>query len=105
IRQAFWAPYKKVARMIQEQIAKRSATADSAANARLVAAAEKLEKQATAAPAAPGAAPAAPAPAPPPEPKKVDPGMLAALSVGAAGVGGMIGGIVSGFLNLKGLMP
>jgi hypothetical protein len=25
--------------------------------------------------------------------------------VGAAGIGGMIGGIVSGFLNLKGLMP
>ena len=30
IRQAFWAPYKKVARMIQEQIAKRAASADEA---------------------------------------------------------------------------
>jgi hypothetical protein len=40
-----------------------------------------------------------------PEPKKVDRGMLAALSVGAAGLGGMIGGVVSGFLSLKGLMP
>src|SRR5207249_3445233 len=39
------------------------------------------------------------------QPKKVDPGMIAALGVGAAGIGGMIGGIVSGFLNLKGLMP
>lgn len=93
IRQAFWAPYKKAARMIHEQIAKRAANADAAAVTRLTAAAAKLEAQASA--------------PPPPEPpkQKVDPGLVAALSVGAAGVGGMIGGIVSGFLNLKGLMP
>src|SRR4029077_20495540 len=41
----------------------------------------------------------------PQEPKKLDPGMLAALSVGAAGLGGMIGGVATGFLSLKGLMP
>ena len=96
IRQAFWAPYKKAARMIQEQIAKRAATADEAAAAKLVQAASKLEQ---------AAASSQPAPAPLPEPKKIDPGLIAALGVGAAGIGGMIGGIVSGFLNLKGLMP
>jgi hypothetical protein len=95
IRQAFWAPYKKAARMVHEQIAKRAATADQAAATKLVQTANKLEE---------AAAKGQPAP-PPPEPKKVDPGMIAALSVGAAGLGGMIGGIVSGFLNLKGLMP
>ena len=31
--------------------------------------------------------------------------MIAALGVGAAGLGGMIGGLLTGFLNLKGLMP
>jgi len=98
IRQAFWAPYKKAVRLVQEQVAKRAAAADAASVTRLTQAAAKLEAQA-------GTPPAAPAPAAPEPPKKVDPGMIAALSVGAAGVGGMIGGIASGFLNLKGLMP
>ena len=98
IRQAFWAPYKKAARMIQEQIAKRAAAADEATVAKLAQAAAKVE-QATA------AQPAQAAPPPPPPKKALDPGMIAALGVGAAGIGGMIGGIVSGFLNLKGLMP
>ena len=99
IRQAFWSPYKKAARLIQEQVAKRAANADAEATAKLAEAAVKLEKSLD----------AAHAPPPPPPPvalkQKMDPGLIAALSVGAAGVGGMIGGIVSGFLNLKGMMP
>src|SRR5262249_22306247 len=55
IRQAFWAPYKKAARMIQEQIAKRAATADDAAVAQLAQTATKVE-QAAAAPAQPATA-------------------------------------------------
>jgi hypothetical protein len=44
--------------------------------------------------------------APAPEPaKKIDTGTIAALGVGAAGIGGMVGGLLSGFLNLKALMP
>jgi len=94
IRQAFWAPYKKAARMIQEQIAKRAATADQAAAAKLAQAAAKAEEAALK------------GPTPPPEPpKKMDTGMIAALGVGAAGIGGMVGGLLTGFLNLKGLMP
>jgi hypothetical protein len=95
IRQAFWAPYKKAARMIQEQIAKRAANADAAATARLGQAAARLEK-------APVSGQPPPADA---QKTKMDPGMIAALSVGAAGLGGMLGGIMSGFLNLRGLMP
>jgi hypothetical protein len=104
IRQAFWAPYKKAARMIQEQVAKRAAAADDQAAANLVQTAQKLE-QATAQTQPAATAAAAPPPPPPPPKTKIDPGMIAALGVGAAGLGGMIGGIVSGFLNLKGLMP
>src|SRR2546429_1459630 len=48
IRQAFWAPYKKAARMIHEQIAKRAASADSAAFGKLAQAAAKLEAKASA---------------------------------------------------------
>ena len=94
IRQAFWAPYKKAARMVQEQIAKRAANADQAAATRLSQTAAKVEQAAT----------KGPAPAPEP-PKKMDPGLVAALGVGAAGLGGMVGGLLTGFLNLKGLMP
>src|SRR5260370_21595962 len=46
IRQAFWAPYKKAARFIQEQIAKRAANADQVAAAKLAQAAPKLEQAA-----------------------------------------------------------
>ena len=96
IRQAFWAPYKKAARLIQEQIAKRAATADEAAAARLAQAAVKLEH----------AAQTGQPPVPEPVPKqKVDPGLVAALSVGAAGVGATFGAIVTGFLNLRWMMP
>ncbi|MGV8057808.1 MAG: hypothetical protein AB2L12_07290 [Smithellaceae bacterium] len=94
IRQAFWAPYRKLARMIQEQIAKRAANADQAANARLAQRVEQMERSAM----------KGPSPAPEP-PKKIDTGMIAAMGVGAAGLGGMVGGLLSGFLNLKGLMP
>jgi len=94
IRQAFWAPYKKAVRMVQEQFAKRAATADQAAATRLTAAATKAEQAATT-----GVAPA------PEPPKKMDPGLIAAIGVGAAGLGGMVGGLLTGFLNLKGLMP
>jgi hypothetical protein len=91
IRQAFWSPYKRVARIIEEQVAKRAAAADTAAQ-------EKLKSAVTSAqtptePAKPEARP------------KIDTGLIAALGIGAAGVGGMIGTIVSSFLSLGILMP
>jgi hypothetical protein len=55
IRQAFWSPYKKLVRMIEERAAKQAAAADANSNAQLTAAAN-----APVAPATPGA-PAAPA--------------------------------------------
>ena len=39
LRQAFWAPYKKLVRFVEEQVAKRAATADAAATANLQSAA------------------------------------------------------------------
>jgi hypothetical protein len=94
IRQAFWAPYKKAARMVQQVIAKRAASAEQASDARLRQAMTRVEE------AAAGGPPKTPEP-----PKRMDPGMVAALGVGAAGLGGMVGGLLTGFLNLKGLMP
>ncbi len=67
IRQAFWSPYKKFVRMIEEQVAKRAAAAEAASSNKLAAAAEKtanVDKQKPAEPA-----------------KKVDVGTVAALGV------------------------
>jgi hypothetical protein len=74
IRQAFWSPYKKVLRMIEEQVAKRAAAADTAATA-------KLQTTATTAVTADPKAPPAVPPTPPPGAKKFDVGTIAALGV------------------------
>ncbi|HEX5222481.1 MAG TPA: hypothetical protein VFZ59_23200 [Verrucomicrobiae bacterium] len=65
IRQAFWAPYKKLVRLIEEQVAKRAAAAEAASDA-------KLASAATATATADKAKV---------EPKKVDVGTVAALGV------------------------
>ena len=85
LRQAFWAPYKKFVRMIEEQVAKRAATADAAAHA-------KLEGTATTIATVDKAKPA--------EPKKFDVGTIAALGVGLGAIATVIGGFVAGFVNL-----
>ncbi len=74
IRQAFWSPYKKLVRMIEEMAAKRAAAADAASD-------KKLSGAATAVTTADKAKP---------EPKKVDVGTVAAISVAIAGIGALI---------------
>ena len=65
LRQAFWSPYKKLVRFIEEQVAKRAAAADEAAT-------KKLELTATTVTNVDKA---------PPEAKKIDVGTVAALGV------------------------
>jgi hypothetical protein len=87
IPQAFWAPYKKVVRMIEEQVAKRAAAADAAAT-------QQLQQSATAVVQADQ-----PKPVPPPVPvkTKMDTGTLAAiglvLTTLLAALGGIFGAI------------
>src|SRR5206468_8202299 len=66
---------------IEEQIAKRAAAADAASTEKLAAAAFATEKAAVAG-------------KPPDQRPKLDSGVIAALGVAAAGIGGMIGGVV-----------
>ncbi|HZI33590.1 MAG TPA: hypothetical protein VFF11_14715, partial [Candidatus Binatia bacterium] len=75
IRQAFWLPYKKLVRMIEEQIAKRAAAADAVATAKL--------QQAAAVTTGPG-------PAKPTEPKKMDLGTIALLTTAFTAIAGII---------------
>lgn len=90
IRQAFWSPYKKLVRFIEEQVAKRAAAADAAST-------EKLNTTATAVAHADQAAPAAP----PPAPKKIDIGTVAALGVAVGAIGGALGAIATGLARLS----
>jgi hypothetical protein len=88
VRQAFWSPYKKFVRIIEEFAAKRAAASQAASDARLGAAAEttaNVDK------------------AKPPEPKKIDVGTVAALGVAVGAIGtfaAAIFGHVTGLFTL-----
>ncbi len=88
IAQAFWAPYKKLVRMIEEQVAKRASAAEAESNAKVAAAATATANADKAKPA---------------EPKKVDVGTVAALGVAFGAVGTLLAtlaGYLSGILTL-----
>lgn len=91
VRQAFWTPYSKVARFIEEQVAKRAASADSAAADKLQTAALTLPVQA-----------AAPAPgAPPPPARRIDVGTVAALGVALGSIGTAFGYFLKTIADIK----
>ena len=80
IRQAFFAPYKKLVRLIEEQAAKRAATADAAVEAKLTAAATAVTSGQL------------PQPPQPPKPK-IDTGTLAAIGLVLTTLLAALGGI------------
>jgi len=92
VRQAFWSPYKKFVRFVEEQVTKRAATADDAATAKLQGAAATAVDTAAA-----GKAPA--------EKPKFEVGTVAALGVGLGAISTMVGGALTGFLHLGWWMP
>jgi hypothetical protein len=89
ISQAFWSPYKRVIRWVEETVAKKAAAAD-------ITSAESLSTATIpAAPAAPGA-PAKP---------RIDVGTVAALGVAFAGITTTIGVLLQDFFGLGIWMP
>ncbi|HVZ64697.1 MAG TPA: hypothetical protein VG936_09015 [Lacunisphaera sp.] len=86
IRQAFWSPYKKFIRLVEEQVAKRAAAAEAASGTKLATAAEQTAHADKAAPAA--------------TPKKIDVGTVAALGVAVGAIGGALGAIATGLAKL-----
>ncbi len=102
IRQAFWSPYKRFIRLIEEYAAKRAADKEKESSGMVDAAAADATK-ASEVPPAGAAAAAAPAPAAPP--KKMDIGTVAAIGVAVGGIGTFVGLIVTKFLDLGIWMP
>ncbi len=92
VRQAFWAPYKRLVRFVDEQVSKRAAAADAAANERLLAAAGDVAKAGDTGKA-------------PPPPAKVDVGAVAALGVAVGGITAALGVMLQAFFGLGLWMP
>jgi hypothetical protein len=90
IRQAFWSPYKKFVRMLEDQVNKRAAAADSEAQSKLASAAEATANTGKNPPAAAGTTP----------PKKIDVGTVAAIGVAASAAAAVLTGIIGGILGL-----
>ena len=91
IRQAFWMPYKRLLRWIEEQVAKRAAAADQASAAKM---------QSSVGDAASKTAEGKPA-----EPKKLDIGVVAAIGVAASAATAALGALLQAFFGLGIWMP
>jgi hypothetical protein len=101
IRQAFLSPYKKLLRMVEEQVAKRAAAAETAADQKLAAAAQAVAQADKAAAQPAGAAPAAAAaPA-----RRTDVGTVAALGVALGSIGTFLSLIFAKFVDLGWWIP
>jgi hypothetical protein len=85
LRQAFWLPYKKLVRMIEEHVAKRAAAADAASTAKLQDTAAATASVGTAAPA---------------QPKKMDLGTVALLTTAFTAIAGIITTIIGRLTGL-----
>jgi hypothetical protein len=92
LRQAFWAPYKKLLRFIEEQVTRRATAADTAANDKLTAGAIAVEKSADT-----GQAEGVP--------RKFDVGVVAALGVAVGGIAAALGAMLQTFFGLGMWMP
>ncbi|SFH42742.1 hypothetical protein SAMN05216299_11225 [Nitrosospira sp. Nsp14] len=93
IRQAFWSPYKKLVRFINDQLRKLAAARAAAADAKLIQTAV-----ATATPVAAGT--------PPPPPKAPFDvgkfaGIFAAIGLALGAIGGVLASVIGGILGLK----
>jgi len=93
IREAFWSPYKKLARLIEAQVQKRAQSADAEAQSKIdataVAAANADKTQGR----------------PEHTEKKIDVGTVAAIGVAIGGIGAMLTGILTAFFGLGLWMP
>lgn len=96
IGQAFLAPYKKLVRWVEEQVAKRAAAADAEATAKV---------QSAVVDAGTAAEKSKAAPTPAAGPKKMDIGVLAAISVAISGITAIFGSLLQSFFGLGYLMP
>lgn len=107
IRQAFWAPYKRVVKFIEAQVEKFASSKDKAADGQLTSGVTNVQAAAKTAPKAPAPkapAPAKPAPAAAPAQSGFDigkfAGIFAAVGLAFGALAAAAGILITGFLNL-----
>lgn len=97
IREAFWAPYKKLVRLVEEQVGKRASDADAKSQAKIDTAATQV--------ATLDQKPAAPdAPATPPK-KGLDVGIIAVISLAIGAIVGALGALLGRLVGMGMWMP
>ena len=92
IRQAFWSPYKKVLRFVEEQVARRAAEEEKDSNALLADGVTNVGKAGEEGKVVK-------------EPKKLDIGVVAALGVAVGGITAAMGALLQSFFGLGLWMP
>ena len=104
VGQAFWSPYKKFVRMIEEQVAKRAAAAEAESSSKLASAAEttaNADKTAPAVPPAPaGAVGGGGAPT-----RKFDLALITGIGVALGSIGTFLAMIFTRFVDLGPWIP
>ncbi|MBK7536099.1 MAG: hypothetical protein IPI49_12185 [Myxococcales bacterium] len=94
VREAFWSPYKKLIRTVEEMVGKRAEAAQAASDAKMSSAGTAIANVDATKPPEPKA-----------EPKKIDVGTVAAIGVAIGGIGAMLGGIFGTVLGLGKWLP
>jgi hypothetical protein len=97
IREAFWTPYKKLVKTIEDNVTRRAAAADAAATAKLEAIGTSVANVDKA------ALPVPPPPAVPPT--KIDLGTVAAIGVAIGGIGTLVGALLATMFGLGPWLP
>lgn len=95
LRQAFWSPYKKLVRVIEDNVTRRVSAADAAAVAKLEATGKQVsevDQIATDKAEAPKA-------------KKIDLGTVAAIGVAIGGIGTLVGALLASLFGLGPWLP
>ena len=101
VREAFWSPYKRLVKAIEDNFTKRAQAADAAASAKVDGAAAAVggAGDVGAATAANGGEP------PPPVEKKIDLGTIAAIGVAIGGIGTLVGALLNSMFGLGAWLP
>jgi hypothetical protein len=104
VRAAFWSPYIKAMRTLEDFVAKRAAAAEAASDQKMGTAVGHAQAAIDGPPVAgaPAASPAAPGVKPPP---KLDIGVVAALGVAVGGITAALGALLNSFFGLGLWMP
>lgn len=95
VGQAFWSPYKKFIRLIEEQVAKRAAAAEAASSGKLAGAAQTATHADKLAPAARPAEP----------PKRFDLALITGIGVALGSIGTFLAMLFTRFLDLGPWIP